>query len=60
MKYPAKVVVAGDGQSGLGIAGMGERLRLLGGCLEVESAPGGPTIVRATLPRWIPPAETPA
>jgi len=57
---PASVVPAEDGQSGIGIAGMRERLRLLGGCLEIHSAPGGPTIVRATLPRWIPPVEAPA
>jgi len=57
---PASVVPAEDGQSGIGIAGMRERLRLLGGCLRIESAPGGPTIIRATLPRWIPPAEAPA
>lgn len=57
---PASVVPAEDGQSGIGIAGMRERLRLLGGSLEIESAPGGPTILRATLPRWIPPAEAPS
>jgi signal transduction histidine kinase len=57
---PTSVVPAEDGQSGIGIAGMRERLRLLGGCLKVESEPGGPTIVRATLPHWIPPAEAPA
>jgi len=41
-----------DGQSGIGIVGMRERLRLLGGRLELDSAPGGPTVVRAVLPRW--------
>ena len=41
-----------DGQSGIGIVGMRERLRLLGGQLELDSAPGGPTVVRAVLPRW--------
>ena len=41
-----------DGQSGIGIVGMRERLRLLGGRLELDSAPGGPTVVRAMLPRW--------
>jgi signal transduction histidine kinase len=43
---------AADGQSGIGVAGMRERLRLLGGRLELDSAPGGPTVVRALLPRW--------
>jgi signal transduction histidine kinase len=51
---PASVVAAEDGQSGIGLAGMRARLRLLGGRLEIESAPGGPTTVRATLPRWLP------
>ena len=51
---PASVVPAEDGQSGIGLVGMRARLRLLGGRLEIESAPGGPTTVRATLPRWLP------
>ena len=50
---PASFVPAADGQSGIGLVGMRERLRLLGGALEIDSAPGGPTIVRATLPRWL-------
>lgn len=51
---PAGVAPAQDGQSGIGLVGMRARLRLLGGRLEIESAPGGPTTVRATLPRWLP------
>jgi signal transduction histidine kinase len=51
---PTSVVAAQDGESGIGLVGMRERLRLLGGHLEIDSAPGGPTIVRATLPRWLP------
>ena len=51
---PAEVGPAEDGQSGIGLVGMRERLRLLGGRVELESAPGGPTIVRATLPHWLP------
>jgi signal transduction histidine kinase len=39
----------GGGQAGVGIAGMRERLRHLGGVLEILSGPGG-TTVRATLP----------
>jgi signal transduction histidine kinase len=38
----------------LGLLGMGERIRLLDGTLELESRPGGPTRVRATIPRWRP------
>lgn len=51
---PTSVAPAEDGQSGIGLAGMRERLGLLGGTLEIESAPGGPTVVRANLPRWQP------
>jgi signal transduction histidine kinase len=50
---PHSVVPDPEGRSGIGVAGMRERLRLLGGRLELESAPGGgPTVVRAILPRW--------
>jgi signal transduction histidine kinase len=38
----------------LGLVGMAERVRLLGGGLDVESRPGGPTTVAATIPRWEP------
>ena len=38
----------------LGIVGIGERVRLLGGSLQVESAPGGPTTLHFSLPRWEP------
>lgn len=55
---PAGVVPAEDGESGIGLVGMRARLRLLGGRLEIESAPGGPTTVRATLPRWLPLAQS--
>ena len=41
----------------LGLVGMGERIRLLGGRFEIESKPGGPTRVRASLPRWRPLAQ---
>jgi signal transduction histidine kinase len=41
----------------LGLVGMGERVRLLGGRFEIESKPGGPTRVRASLPRWRPLAQ---
>ena len=49
---PAAAEPDPDGQSGIGVVGMRERLRLLGGRLELDSAPGGPTVVRAVLPRW--------
>ena len=42
----------------LGLAGVSERVRLLGGAVEIETSPGAGTKVRATLPRWRP--STPA
>ena len=44
----------GRDDDGLGLAGMYDRVRLLGGRLVVESRPGGPTRVAATIPRWRP------
>jgi signal transduction histidine kinase len=42
----------------LGLAGISERVRLLGGAVEIETAAGIGTTVRATLPQWKP--STPA
>jgi signal transduction histidine kinase len=42
----------------LGLAGISERVRLLGGAVAIETSPGAGTIVRATLPQWRP--STPA
>ena len=42
----------------LGLAGISERVRLLGGVVEIETSPGAGTTVRATLPQWRP--STPA
>jgi len=38
----------------LGLLGMAERIRLLGGTFDVRSKPGGPTVVSAHLPEWRP------
>jgi signal transduction histidine kinase len=38
----------------LGLVGIAERVRMLGGTFEVESSPGGPTMLKFTLPRWEP------
>lgn len=35
----------------LGLVGIGERVRMLGGSLELDSRPGGPTTLSFTLPR---------
>ena len=42
----------------LGLVGVVERVRLLGGDVEIESSPGNGVLVRATLPRWRPAAES--
>jgi signal transduction histidine kinase len=42
----------------LGLSGISERVRLLGGAVEIETTSGRGTTVRATLPRWRP--STPA
>jgi signal transduction histidine kinase len=38
----------------LGLVGVSERARLLGGTCEIHSRPGGPTRVAVTLARWRP------
>jgi signal transduction histidine kinase len=40
--------------AGLGLAGMQDRLRLLGSAVQIDSRPGGPTIVTAIVQRWRP------
>jgi signal transduction histidine kinase len=38
----------------LGVVGIGERVRMLGGIFDLDSQPGGPTTLSFTLPRWQP------
>ena len=38
----------------LGLVGIGERVRMVGGTFELDSRPGGPTMLKLTLPRWEP------
>ena len=40
--------------SRLGLAGVSERVRLLGGAVDIEARIGEGVLVRATLPRWRP------
>jgi two-component system, NarL family, sensor histidine kinase UhpB len=40
--------------SRLGLAGVTERVRLLGGAVDIEARVGEGVLVRATLPRWRP------
>ncbi len=49
---------AQDGR--LGVVGIGERVRLLGGTFDIDSRVGGPTTLRFTLPRWEPPTRVDA
>jgi signal transduction histidine kinase len=39
----------------LGVVGMRERVRMLGGETKIESRPGGPTVITVALPPWPPP-----
>ena len=55
---PDAVVPAEDGESGIGLVGMRERLRLLGGRLEIESAPGEGARFRVLLPALEPRTAT--
>ena len=52
-----RALVAAATRGRLGLVGMSERVRLLGGHLAVDSRPGGPTTITVTLPRWQPVAE---
>lgn len=51
---PGPSAVSEGSRDGIGLVGMHERMRLLGGHLDVQSAPGGPTVVTAVAPRWDP------
>jgi signal transduction histidine kinase len=50
----AKTLITAAKRGRLGLVGMGERVRLLGGSFDVDSRPGGPTTLRLILPRWQP------
>lgn len=43
----------------LGLVGMAERVRLLGGVFDIDSAPGAGTTISVSLPRWSAPALPP-
>jgi signal transduction histidine kinase len=53
----AETLEAARKRGRLGITGLGERVRLLGGIFAIDSKPGGPTTVRATIPRWRPSSQ---
>ncbi len=55
MGFEVERALAKAAQRGrLGLVGIAERVRMLGGTFAVESSPGGPTSLRFTLPRWEP------
>jgi signal transduction histidine kinase len=55
MGFEVERALAKAAQRGrLGLVGIAERTRMLGGTFDLESAPGGPTTLRLTLPRWEP------
>lgn len=51
-----QTVVAAAKRGRLGIVGMSERVRLLGGVFEIESEPGRGTTITVALPAWAPAA----
>jgi signal transduction histidine kinase len=53
----AQTVVAAARRGRLGVVGMNERVRLLGGVFEIDSEPGEGTTITAALPAWQPVAE---
>jgi signal transduction histidine kinase len=55
MGFEVERALAKAAQRGrLGLVGIAERVRMLGGTFQVESRPGGPTSLKFTLPRWEP------
>ena len=53
---PTMIRAAKNGR--LGLVGIGERVRLLGGQFDIASRLGGPTTLTVNLLRWRPPAES--
>ena len=52
---PTMIRAAKNGR--LGLVGIGERVRVLGGQFDVRSRIGGPTILSVELLRWLPPTD---
>jgi signal transduction histidine kinase len=57
---PETTLVRAAREGHLGLVGMHERVRLLGGQTEIDSRPGGPTVISISLPRLgdLPPDQT--
>jgi signal transduction histidine kinase len=55
MGFEVERALAKAAQRGrLGLVGIAERVRMVGGTFHIESAPGGPSTLKLTLPRWEP------
>lgn len=49
---PENTLVQAAREGHLGVVGIHERVRMLGGQARIESRPGGPTVISVTLPSW--------
>jgi signal transduction histidine kinase len=49
---PEKTLVTAARAGRLGLVGMHERVRMLGGVTQIDSSPGGGTVISAALPPW--------
>lgn len=49
---PERTLVQAAREGHLGVVGIHERVRMLGGHARIESRPGGPTVISVTLPTW--------
>jgi signal transduction histidine kinase len=57
---PEETLVSAARAGRLGLVGMHERVRMLGGQTQIESRPGAGTVISATLPPWPGEGEPPA
>jgi signal transduction histidine kinase len=49
---PEETLVVAAREGHLGLVGMHERVRMLGGQTRIDSRPGGPTVISVRLPAW--------
>lgn len=49
---PERTLVQAAREGHLGVVGIHERVRMLGGHARIESRPGGPTVISVSLPTW--------
>jgi signal transduction histidine kinase len=49
---PEETLVRAAREGHLGVVGIHERVRMLGGHARIESRPGGPTVISVSLPSW--------